>query len=349
MEPAGPDGLVWANFTEYSYYYMYYVDPVLQDAYDWSDVINAISTKGIIPFGLLTNLIFLFVVIRVRAMHTPINIHLSNLAVADMLFLLINVFQYATGIATLATGVLTYLPYLASMLFVTAMAAGRCFAIYCPFRARTGPTTCRAVVVAVVVWVVSLLFSVAFNLIVYSQSVDGLVLNLLYLLINPIFLVVNVVLYACVIGGLFKHRRINASTALSQRRLVFMLVTNTAVFFAFHIAATSFNLYAMFNPMPRATAVIGHALIYMLSFLNSSVNPLVYTATNAEYRAAFLSAFTFPCCRGCRFGKNKQRTNYIAIRERARTASNSNGPMNCYELRDINPNSLTTDVPEFVT
>ena len=146
------------NYTSWSFYYYYYDDDDPPGSYYWPYIINSISFKGIAPLGLLLNVMFLFIVFRVRAMHTTANIHLSNLAVADIMYLALMEFRFVTGDGSFATLVVNYVAYMASMFFVTVVALGRAFAINYPFRAREVLSKSLAVKAAVVVWIISLLF-----------------------------------------------------------------------------------------------------------------------------------------------------------------------------------------------
>ena len=296
MEQEGGDLPDYMYYSS-NYSYIIYDDYTTYVSFYWPYVINSISFKGIAPFGLLMNTIFLFVVCRVRAMHTAINIHLSNLAAADIFFLAIMEFRFATGITSFALSVLNYVAYMASMLFVTVAALGRAFAINRPFRAREIMSKSCAARVAVGVWTLSLLFSIGYNLLMANpESVDQNALDIFYLFINPTFLCVNVALYICMICGLHRSMQQITDSSVSQRRMVQMLAINTAVFFSFHLAVTSFNLYSMFNKMDQSAMQIGFALLFMLLTLNSSINPLVYSTTNVDYRAAVVSAFWCDRC-----------------------------------------------------
>ncbi|XP_071796308.1 nociceptin receptor-like, partial [Asterias amurensis] len=313
MEPTEmPDQ--YYNYTSLSFYYYYYYDNP-SGSYYWPYIINSISFKGIAPLGLLLNVIFLFVVFRVRAMHTTANIHLSNLAVADIMYLALMEFRFVTGDSSFATLVVNYVAYMASMFFVTVVALGRAFAINYPFRAREVLSKSLAVKAAVVVWIISLLASIGYNILRVNLSDDDQnALDIVHLCINPTFLVLNIVLYTCMISGLLRSLGQMAESSVNQRRMVQMLTINTTVFFSFHIAVTTFNLYSRFNNVDPTVMNIGHSAIFMLLTINSSVNPVVYSATNADYRTAVVTAF---CCGRCfwrrRRGSTTQTTNSYTI------------------------------------
>ncbi|XP_072022729.1 LOW QUALITY PROTEIN: growth hormone secretagogue receptor type 1-like [Amphiura filiformis] len=118
--------------------------------------------------GLLTNFAFLLTVVRVREMRTLTNFYLTNLACADLMFIIaagFNIFINIYGTRSLigvihgsATEcVITYtspsIPFFASTLLVTLIGIERFLAICFPLKHRMVNNKSRAIKLVIVTWV----------------------------------------------------------------------------------------------------------------------------------------------------------------------------------------------------
>ena len=142
-----------------------------------------LATDIIAPIGLILNFVFLFVVIRVKSMRTIINVYLSNLAVADSLFLLvafITSFLSPLDAQTHALLPITLVLLLhsgrfASCCFVTAIAVDRFSAVHHPIAFRASASKARAAKISAGLWVLSAGFGVTMTLLAHSWCLTNYV------------------------------------------------------------------------------------------------------------------------------------------------------------------------------
>ncbi len=137
--------------------------------------IASISVTVILPFilsaGLVINTAFLYVVARVRRMHTVTNLFLVNLAVADTVFLAVaggeQIIMYINspivgdrlfiGLAgCVAIPLIIYTCYFASLAFVTIVSVHRFFATCRPLNLKMIRSKNRAIKLSVAAWILSL-------------------------------------------------------------------------------------------------------------------------------------------------------------------------------------------------
>ncbi|XP_072032749.1 thyrotropin-releasing hormone receptor-like [Amphiura filiformis] len=140
--------------------------------------IASISVTVILPFiltsGLVINTAFLYVVGRVRRMHTVTNLFLVNLAVADTVFLAVvcgeQIVLYINspvsgdrlfmGLAgCVAIPLLVYTCYFASLAFVTIVSVHRFFATCRPLNLKMIRSKNRAIKLSILAWLLSLMMS----------------------------------------------------------------------------------------------------------------------------------------------------------------------------------------------
>ena len=130
----------------------------------------------ITAFGLLCNSAFIFVVYRVKAMHTITNVFLVNLAIADFSLLAIGFSQYIGSYANspiyylgfsfytvfgcITPNFLIYLCYYASLWTVTLVSVERYLAVCHPLWHRHVKSTRRALRLVVATWIISVLFAI---------------------------------------------------------------------------------------------------------------------------------------------------------------------------------------------
>ncbi|XP_022097523.1 melanocortin receptor 5-like [Acanthaster planci] len=273
------------------------------DAAIWADVKMYAA-----PLGLLMNGIFLFVAIRVKSMHTTVNIYLGNLAAADSLVLTLGLALLVREDLNLSVMKATnFICLIASYCFITALAFERYFAVCKPLYFRATSSKARTVKVSVALWMIAAAggtawyFSPKFaNATQTSANVNNLLLVVLYLTL----LSINATLYTSIIKKLRRQQRLISSTARQRAgRVALMLLFNTAVFFSFNATSIAEGIYIVvinFSNMPKMQIIKAleswtdvHLAASILQLINSSINPLVYSWTNKSYRAAFVKAF--PC------------------------------------------------------
>ncbi|XP_038065788.1 somatostatin receptor type 3-like [Patiria miniata] len=308
------------------------------DAHE-QDYDNIIRHFGniIAPIGILLNSIFLFVVIRVKSMRTIINVYLSNLAVADATYMIINMSgawatehtHIASG-AYLAVRIASVTMQNASYFFVTVIAVERFSAVRQPLTQRARASKSRAAKVSAGVWVVAVVPGVLGGLdnnyvknVVFSQVyVVSLLLIYLGTFTITVFSYIYIVIKLC-------HSDRERQEGQSRRvyPVVRMLVINTAVFFVLNSMDIAYNVMVIileFSMHSEAEAFIDIYWTYldvkvclgMVRVINSSINTLVYSVTNRQYRAAFLEASPplAKLLRQCRRCRRPQQTEQIELR-----------------------------------
>ena len=135
-------------------------------------VIRAGVFPAIMLFGLISNLSFLFVLIRVRQMRTITNFYLANLAVADFLYLLmqglttgLNVLTYGivqgqfykSALGCVIGGTFLYMPYFTSIGLITLVTFERFIGICFPLKSRIMSSKSRTVKLVILIWILGFL------------------------------------------------------------------------------------------------------------------------------------------------------------------------------------------------
>ncbi|XP_063966419.1 neuromedin-U receptor 2-like [Lytechinus pictus] len=134
-------------------------------------IIKSYVLPCVLAFGLFGNLLFLFVVARVRSMRTITNMYLTNLAIADLFYLSVGVgeklWRYhispvkddRTPFGNIGCVFFPFVvdtTYTASVLLVTMVTVERYYAICKPFWHRRMATRKRTIKLIVATWIVSL-------------------------------------------------------------------------------------------------------------------------------------------------------------------------------------------------
>ncbi|XP_038060545.1 kappa-type opioid receptor-like [Patiria miniata] len=306
-------------------------------AQDYEDIIHHFI-KIVAPIGIVLNSIFLFVVIRVKSMRTIINVYLSNLAVADAVYLILAMSttwatedtHVASG-AFLAVNIASSTMHIASYCFVTVIAVERFSAVRQPLTQRARASKSRAAKVSAGVWVVAVVTGTLGGLANDTNYVTNVVFNQVCVVI---FILIYLATFTITISShiyiVIKLCHSDRERQAGQTRRVYpvvrMLVINTAVFyvlntldivylvvyliflFSLHSAAEALDIYWTSVDMLFCAAIF--------RFINSSINTLVYSVTNSQYRAAFLEAFPplAKLLRQCHRCRRPQQTEQIELR-----------------------------------
>ena len=171
-----------------------------EDIHDWSDekiaegmfysTLETVKATVIVPFifviGFLGNLAFFLLLARVKAMRTLTNSYLANLAIADIVVLLVKVGHLTSSyrqsilvwsepfhqsIGCILNTFLSALSYFASIILITFISFDRYFAICKPVKYRLMKNKkCFSFIVIPFIWIFSALFSCPFIL-VYGRHV----------------------------------------------------------------------------------------------------------------------------------------------------------------------------------
>ncbi|XP_038060520.1 melanocyte-stimulating hormone receptor-like [Patiria miniata] len=221
---------------------------------------------------------------------------------------------------------------IASYCFVTVIAVERLSAVRQPLTQRARAIKSRAAKVSAGVWVVAVVMSVLGGLANDTNYVTNVVFSQVYvvtfLLIYLATFTITVSSYIFIIIKLcHSDRKRQAGQTRRAYPVVRMLVINTAVFFVLSLTDFTFtviSLILLFSLHSGAEAVFDiywtildvEVCLGIFRLINSSINTLVYSVTNSQYRAAFLEAFPplaklLEQCRRCR---RSQQTEQIELR-----------------------------------
>ncbi|XP_022088122.1 thyrotropin-releasing hormone receptor-like [Acanthaster planci] len=313
----------------------------------------------IVALGLLTNGSFLFVVARVPRMWTVTNLYLVQLAVADVMFLVLTETQRIVyfqasplildmSVVGFAGSVTLYFfvqfLHTATMILVTVVALEKYFAIFKPFLLRASwvrGNRKRAVKMSIGTWILAALLvslvgpwhnGFVLTCIVWPEysSFDGvpdrvytlkdnsedmstyeLVTmpqrdSLVYTITFIVIASVNSVVFVRIIRALKlrvvpigqQNAVLEARITRTRNQVTWMLVINGVLFFV--LMAPS-KIYALARTISRGS---GHEVLdnlqrsyvtntfSILTYLNSAVNPIIYSAVSLRYRRACRRAFT---------------------------------------------------------
>ncbi|XP_038066390.1 neuromedin-U receptor 2-like [Patiria miniata] len=312
--------------------------------------------------GVINNLTFLFVMLRVPKLRTDTNLYLAHMALADLLFLnlasVIHIWRYSASLVAFhdpfvnsayCTGtVIAYeTVYYASIALVTMVSFERYLGLCHPIKHRTIRGRRRTYRMIAICWLVGLLVSIAtmpalakLRVLCLNWPDDEayrdypstkgycsplapwVVYYILPLLSIPwlISMVANIYMYVRILKTLNKRSGrdgivSNDPNAIQIRNQVAkMLIVNGVVFFLcqtpyqiFSLAGWISNLAKIPNPLE---AGIGRGDIWISvipQYINAMINPLIYAAMTATYRAALTETFS------CKKHPQQQASSALAI------------------------------------
>ncbi|XP_072164346.1 somatostatin receptor type 5-like [Diadema setosum] len=301
----------------------------------------------ILPFiftvGLLSNLAFIYATLRVPRMRNPTNCYLTNLAVTDILFLLIRVgSDILAYIISPVSGDTSYLgwhgyvyfmfvihtAYFASLFFITLVTFDRYNAVCRPMTTRHSGRRRRAAISSTSSWIVSTLLSATLFIpgVTYRYSIcltwpntettrhlphaiiDSYISDYFVLLkVVPFLLalVLNTTMFVKIVYELrAAASRLRAHGDVRERanrRVIRMVIVNGIAFFVllgpFEINATVHIIAKFFGPYHfRPAYRVINFIAFTLTYLNSVVNPFIYTIMSKTYRDCAKEAFCLDRC-----------------------------------------------------
>ncbi|XP_033646420.1 thyrotropin-releasing hormone receptor-like [Asterias rubens] len=144
------------------------------DQVDGGELILRKIATVITAVGIVLNLAFIIVVARHKSMNNHINVYLVNLAVADLMVVVLACFGMYTNILSYLPSnyvgcffiVLVTMPYYASTAIVSLVVADRYLAVCHPLRHRVVACKARSAKLVTVAWC----FSIVYTCIVYLES-----------------------------------------------------------------------------------------------------------------------------------------------------------------------------------
>ena len=306
-----------------------------------------IVTPIIMVLGLITNGSYLYVVIKIKSMHTMTNFYLSQLAVADMLHLLFSFagsyHHYMTSDGVIGNilkdsapmcffSAFTPAVYIVSVVIVVQVTLDKYYAVCHPLKHRVISARKRVIKLTIAAWAFSLLFVFATDLNglfvtevcliwpdvpryssmpnltgrcyfrIYPEEVDFYMSALSSRVLMLIALVSIVFMYIRIVRAVGSRpvlqtqrddstAHLRASAQRTLRQVIRMLLANTIVFFALSAPLQLAPLISDIIHTWTGSGVFLNLVAGTLSGMNSVVNPLIYSATNARYRQNFREAF----------------------------------------------------------
>ncbi|CAG0895467.1 unnamed protein product [Cyprideis torosa] len=297
--------------------------------------------------GMLGNICTCLVIARKTYMHTATNLYLLNLAVADMLTLLIGMpahlysswnwypWPYGNTVCKLK-GIFVEAPAFASILTIVAFTTERYVAVCYPMRlSDLKAKLYRALKLITILWIVAFVFSLPYGLyhnVHFIEHIDGspiwesaicshqrndhiwLFLDLASTLLFFVLPMSGIlIMYGRIAIVLHRHQPMPASEAqdevLSQRRaaskcrVLRMLVAVVIAFFIswapFHAHRLLFvyvSLVGSWTPVALEVNKVLRIVGTIFYYVNSTVNPLVYSVMSQRFRAALKATIVELCC-----------------------------------------------------
>ncbi|XP_005988392.1 neuromedin-U receptor 2 [Latimeria chalumnae] len=288
--------------------------------------------------GVSGNLLTCFMILKHRNMKTPTNYYLFSLAISDLLVLIfglpIEVYEMWSNYPFLFGDVGCYFKTslfetvcFASILNVTTVSVERYVAIVHPLRAKSNSTRERALKIIIVLWVLSVLFSIpntTIHGIKQSYFPNGTLIpdfeicavvkplwiyNLVIQITSLLFYVVpmGVISILYYLMGLKlrddKSSETNEMNINIQRpsrksvtKMLFVLVLVFAICWAaFHVDRLFFSFVVVWTEQLANVFNLIHVISGVLLYLSSAVNPIIYNIFSRRFRTAFLNAIPAQC------------------------------------------------------
>ena len=201
-----------------------------------------LSSKIIAPVGLLLNFVFLFIVVRVKSMRTPINVYLANLMMADTLLLAGFVVSreiktpHWYNVRVIMSGVYATLRTV-SYLLVVAIAVERFSAVYHPVKHRASASNARAAKISAGLWLLAVGIGVIGVFSIKPEFGSDVVIPVMFFLamtgsISLIAMAVTSSMYICLVLKLRQRSPVSQHHPQRVSKVTCMLIINTAVFFS---------------------------------------------------------------------------------------------------------------------
>ncbi|XP_006815856.1 somatostatin receptor type 4-like [Saccoglossus kowalevskii] len=264
--------------------------------------------------GLIGNLSFMFVVIRVKFMQTVTNHYLINLAAADLVYLLVLWILYVCLLVTdnscvlmvnpnvrCMVGTLADIAVLTSTFCVGFISIERYVAITHPFRARQICTKGKTLFFNILMWIMSAVIKIPSALVCYVEAPASV-----YVAIYIIFIVVCLI-SICTVAILYSltaYHFKKASKAMRDvvanssrqapshdKQVVRICVSTTVLYFICLFPKELvfiLQLILQFGEIePPPWSVCLHNISILPLMVHSAANPIIYNVMSTKYRRAF--------------------------------------------------------------
>uniref|UniRef100_A0A8C5Q9R2 G-protein coupled receptors family 1 profile domain-containing protein n=1 Tax=Leptobrachium leishanense TaxID=445787 RepID=A0A8C5Q9R2_9ANUR len=239
-----------------------------------------------------------------------------NLAIADFIFL----FFLPLSITYLALGfhwpfgnfmcrfnsALAFLNMFASIFMLTVISIDRFICVFFPVWAQNHRTTGLASIVAVIVWILSLSFSITYFIFrdtygtedivcVYNFHEDDFELFVLRHKATVItrfivgFLIPYTVIASCyTVIALRLHRNRMTTSSKPFTIIIAVLISFFVCWFPYHVLSLlEISLYSVEDDFLSSVLPIGLPIASSLAFFNSSINPFLYVFIGQDFKAIF--------------------------------------------------------------
>ncbi|XP_070559814.1 thyrotropin-releasing hormone receptor-like [Ptychodera flava] len=278
--------------------------------------------------GLLGNVAFMYVIIRVRWMRTVTNYYLMNLSLADVAFLVGNLPIEVAGLYSMSLGnlavciitaLVTYLSQYVGMFSITILSIERYYAICSPLTAKKLSSKSRSMRLIVFAWIAALLFSSVFLVSCILEPKISVRLRIVLMVVQTVPLVASMiivlVLYVLIarqVANSTQRDAVTSSKGSRQRKerkqVINLLIITAVIFFLSVCPYQGFLVYYNCLNIGLVSAFLKEPLVMLrriyimniffvtLLYVNSAINPIIYNVTSSKYRQAFKEAFL--CLKG---------------------------------------------------
>ncbi|XP_077988863.1 kappa-type opioid receptor-like [Glandiceps talaboti] len=276
-----------------------------------------IAGLSICSLGIVGNLAFMFVVLRVAYMRTATNAYLVNLAVADLLHLSTHWFtwicalrdqsMFHTSVPLLCVDVfLSRITQYVSLFTVTVLSVERYMAFCKPVMYREGIIHKRSRIVQVIVftWSLAILLSLEMFTACLRMDLDGrrlpeVIFESIYVVVAICLMCVVISVYSIIIRQVRRVHNNGSSGSIRthEHQIMRVCLTTALAYFIFTLPPVVLMItyllwrYDGVNISQDVIICLANLGTFSLE-INSSVNLIIYNAVSSRYRKAFRDAFT---------------------------------------------------------
>ncbi|XP_072013346.1 G-protein coupled receptor 54-like isoform X2 [Amphiura filiformis] len=316
-------GNIMANVTKLPHDYEIHTPPPLKEVFHPVGMLVLTVTISIIAaVGIVANCVVIFIVIRYKDMHKTVNYAFANLAVTDLMLLLLDAIPTAfdtAGLnlsAKLGCNIAFYLQYITAQvtsLTLAFLSFDRCRLVLHPLKSLGSRSSKQIFIVFLLIWIVSSILQVPIAFVSGTTATGQCAeYNLLHgqqfffiystftLYIFPLIIVICCYLK---IGhkmlGDPSAQQVDMERTLKQKRRSLILILIVVLFLALcWLPVHTVHLWMAFHPVIRSNSISYikvHTAANVLMFINSSSNPFLYTLAGSSFRMHLNGMLTSMC------------------------------------------------------
>lgn len=299
-----------------------------------TEILNSVLFFTAIPIyvlGFIGNVLVIWIVRRTHAMHTTTNYLLVNLAIADVITILLRPLysssrhiddQYlSNGVGKFVCKLTAFIEIsiMASSFTLTVLAVERYYALMEPFRTRYRLNTDNIKQAIALIWILSFLICLpAFIFLEWKESLATCVgpwtlhmnkQSKVYFVVNSVFstyvpMTVMTYCYGSLIRGLYFTNTICAEpvtadeSSSEKKKLVITCILATAGLFVCFVPSVVFYTFVVPNPDEQADLELYSDLSAVFAFLficSLCFNPMLYAFRSTNFQDGFKRIL---CCCG---------------------------------------------------